>query len=163
MTIAVTPPKSTTVSLSVDVKAPPEVVWALVSDLPGMGAYSPESTGGSWAGGASGPAVGAVFRGTNASGSRSWSTRSTVVACEPGRRFAFDVRSVGLAVAQWSYDLEPTGSGCRVTETWQDRRGAVVGVAGRLLTGVADRAAFTAGSIEATLAAVKARAETGRG
>lgn len=39
----------------------------------------------------------------------------------------------------------------------------VVGVAGRLLTGVADRAAFTAGSIETTLAAVEARAETGRG
>ena len=148
------------VTRSVDVHAPAEAVWAIVSDLPGMGTLSPESTGGRWADGTAGPAVGAVFRGTNASGSRTWSTRSTVVASEPGRRFAFDVSSVGLPVARWSYDLVSTADGCQVTETWQDRRGRLVALGGRLLTGVQDRTAFTATSIEQTLARLKDRAES---
>ena len=151
---------SATVTRSVDIDAPAEHVWKIVSDLPGMGSLSPENTGGSWADGG-GPVLGAVFRGTNAQGSRTWSTRSRVVRCEPGRAFAFDVSSVGLPVAQWSYELAATpAGGCRVTETWQDRRGRLVGLAGRLLTGVQDREAFTAVSIETTLARVKARAET---
>ena len=146
------------VERSVDVAAPAEVVWALVSDLPGMGRFSPENTGGRWVRGG-GPEVGAVFRGTNASGARRWSTRSTVVEAEPGRRFAFDVSSVGLPVARWSYRVEPLGDGCRVTETWQDRRGALVAKAGALLTGTSDREGFTATSIETTLQRVKAHAE----
>lgn len=148
----------TTVSDTVEVAAPPEQVWALVSDLPAMGRFSPESTGGRWVRGA-GPAVGSVFRGTNAQGRRTWSTRSTVVEAEPGRRFCFDVSSVGLAVARWSYDVAPTATGCLVTETWEDRRGALVAKAGVLLTGVADRTAFTRESIASTLQQVKAHAE----
>lgn len=148
------------VSRSVDVAAPAARVWELVSDLPGMGAFSPENTGGSWAGGTSGPAVGAVFHGRNAQGSRTWSTRSKVVRCEPARAFAFEVSSVGLPVAQWTYELAETATGCTVTETWDDRRGRLVSFAGKLLTGVDDREAFTATSIEQTLAAVKQRAET---
>lgn len=151
-----------TVSDAVDVAAPPEVVWALVSDLPGMGRFSPESTGGRWVRGG-GPVVGSVFRGTNAQGRRTWSTRSTVVEADAGRRFAFEVSSVGLPVARWSYDVTPTGTGCRVTETWEDRRGALVSRAGVLLTGVGDRTAFTAESIARTLAQVKAHAEQGPG
>ncbi len=151
---------SPSVSRSVDIAAPADRVWEIVSDLPGMGSLSPESTGGVWADGA-GPALDAVFRGTNAQGSRTWSTRSRVVRCEPGREFAFEVSSVGLPVAQWSYELAATpDGGCRVTETWQDRRGRLVGLAGRLMTGVQDREAFTANSIETTLARVKAKAET---
>lgn len=151
------------ISRSTDVAAPPEQVWALVSDLPGMGSLSPENTGGSWRGGATGPAVGARFRGSNRQGWRRWSTTSVVVACEPGRAFAFDVKAGPLPVARWSYDLEPTAAGCRVTETWEDRRGALISKGGVVLTGVKDRTAFTATSIEATLAAVKTRAEAGTG
>jgi uncharacterized protein YndB with AHSA1/START domain len=151
-----------TVSRSVDVDAPPERVWQLVSDLPRMGELSPENAGGRWLGGAAGPAVGARFRGANRRGWRRWSTAVEVVDCEPGRTFAFDVRSGGLAVARWTYDVVARGdSGCTVTETWQDRRGRVIGVIGRAATGVGDRAAHTAGSIEHTLARVKERAEAG--
>src|SRR6476646_2028956 len=119
---------------STEVAASPEQVWALVSGLPGMGRFSPEATGGRWVKGG-GPVLGAVFRGTNAQGRRRWSTRSTVVEAEPGRAFAFDVSSVGLPVARWSYRLEPSAAGCRVTETWEDRRGALVGALGVLVTG----------------------------
>ena len=153
------PSTSTTISRSIDVAAPAERVWELVSDLPRMGEYSPENRGGSWSGGATGPALGAVFRGRNRSGRRSWSTRSEVVRCERGRAFAFAVSAVGMPVAQWSYELEPTRDGCRLTETWTDRRGPLMVRLGKLTTGVADRAGFTAQSIEQTLARVKERAE----
>ena len=147
-------------SRSTEIAASPEAVWALVSDLPAMGRFSPENVGGSWKGGATGPAVGARFTGRNRAGLRRWSTQVRVSRCEPGRAFAFDVSSFGLAVSRWSYDLEPTGTGCRVTETWEDRRGRVVKSGGRLLTGVADRETHTAQGMERTLAAVKAAAES---
>jgi uncharacterized protein YndB with AHSA1/START domain len=147
-----------TVSSSIDIAAPPARVWALVSDLPGMGRFSPENTGGVWQSGG-GPVAGAVFRGTNAQGRRRWSTRSTVVRAEPGTAFAFEVRAGGLPVAQWSYELAPTAAGCTLTETWEDRRGWLVTRLGALTTGVQDRTAFTSKSIDHTLAAVKAAAE----
>jgi uncharacterized protein YndB with AHSA1/START domain len=151
------------VKRSTDIAAPPERVWALVSDLPGMGRLSPENAGGRWRGGATGPAVGARFRGTNRRGWRRWSTQVRVTACEPGRRFAFEVSSLGLAVSRWTYDIAPAAGGCRLTETWEDRRGRVIDVLGRLVTGVQDRSAFTAESIERTLAAVREAAEAEQG
>lgn len=147
------------VQRSIDVTAPAEAVWKLVSDLPEMGRFSPENTGGRWVKG-DGPAIGSVFRGTNAQGKRRWSTRATVTRCEPGERFAFRVGSLGLPVADWSYVLTATPSGCTVTETWEDRRGAVVRGAGSIMTGVQDRKVYAAKSMEETLSAVKAAAES---
>ena len=52
-----------------DIAAPAEKVWILVTDLPRMGEWSPENAGGKWVKGATGPALGAVFKGTNRNGS----------------------------------------------------------------------------------------------
>lgn len=147
------------ISRTVEVDAPPERVWALVSDLPRMGALSPENTGGSWRRGATGPAVGVRFRGSNRHGWRRWSTAVRVVECEPGRRFAFDVDSLGLAVSRWTYEIAERPGGCTVTESWQDRRGRAMDLIGVAVTGVADRTDYTAASIEQTLAAMKRQAE----
>jgi hypothetical protein len=147
------------VSRSTSVSAPAQRVWELVSDLPAMGAYSPENVGGSWVRGATGPQVGAVFRGRNGGGLRRWSTTSTVLRCVPGREFAFDVRAGGMLAAQWAFEVEPTPDGCRLTETWTDRRSALMTVLGRVVTGVADRTEFTGRSIEQTLERVKSHAE----
>lgn len=154
--------RATTVSRSVDVDAPPESVWALVSDLPQMGELSPENTGGSWLDGAVGPVLGARFRGVNRRGWRRWSTSVQITACEPGRRFVFDVTSMGLPVARWSYDLEPRGTGCTLTESWLDRRGRVIDAIGLLATGAGHDAAYTATGIEQTLERVKRKAESHR-
>jgi ligand-binding SRPBCC domain-containing protein len=107
---------------TLDINAPAEKVWALVADLPRMGEWSPENTGGKWVKGAAGPALGAVFKGNNKNGVRRWSTTVTVVACEPSKVFEFAVTSGPLKVATWRYDFEQTDAGCRVTESWADQR-----------------------------------------
>lgn len=151
-------PAPQVISRSTTIAAPPEQVWELVSDLPRMGEYSPEAVGGTWVHG-TGPAVGAVFRGRNGQRARRWSTRSRVVRCVPGRQFAFEVSAGGMRAAEWAYEVQPTADGCVLTETWTDRRGALMVRLGALVTGVGDRSTFTAASIEQTLQRVKERAE----
>ncbi|MCT2581628.1 SRPBCC family protein [Actinophytocola gossypii] len=151
-----------TISRGVDVAADQDTVWALVTDLPRMGELSPENVGGEWVGGATGPALGARFRGTNRNGERQWWTRVRVVGCEPGRWFAFDVRTpFGVRVSRWAYEITPTAAGCRLTEHWY-RVGNwfIRRFMGPRVTGRQDRPGYNAHSIEHTLAAVKARAET---
>ncbi len=105
-----------------DIAAPAEKVWSLLVDLPRMGEWSPENAGGKWVKGTTGPALGAVFKGTNKNGVRRWSTTVTVVGFEPHRVFEFAVTSGPLAVANWRYELQGTDDGCRVTESWVDLR-----------------------------------------
>jgi uncharacterized protein YndB with AHSA1/START domain len=151
-------------SVSIDVDAPPEAVYALVSDLPRMGSWSPECVRCVWKGGATEAAPGARFKGYNRRGVRRWSTSGTVVEAEPGRRLTFDVTSVfGLPVARWSYLIEPRDGGSRVTESTEDRRGGLIKVLGRLTTGVGDRATHNAATMRTTLERVKAEAEASAG
>lgn len=140
-------------SVAVDrhIAAPAERVWDLISDITRMGDWSPEAQGGSWLKGATGPATGARFKGRNRNGSKSWSTTCTVTQCEPGRTFAFKVTSGPLGVATWRYDIEPDGTGCRVTETWIDDRGWLVTTLGKPISGVADRASHNRDTMTETL------------
>jgi len=148
------------ISVGKDMATTPETVWALISDLPRMGQWSNENEGGKWLDGATGPEFGAEFRGSNRNGVRRWSTKVTVVAADPGSRFAFDVGLIGLPISQWSYDLEPTDAGCRVTETWTDRRPGWFVPFARLATGVSDRAAHTRDGMALTLERVAAEVES---
>jgi hypothetical protein len=120
-------------AVSRDVNAPAEKIWSMVSDLPRMGEWSPENQGGRWAKGSTGAAMGAVFMGRNQNGFRRWGTRVTVVDCEPGRAFEIAVTSGPLAVANWRYDFEGTATGCRVTESWDDRRAPWFRLVGRAM------------------------------
>jgi uncharacterized protein YndB with AHSA1/START domain len=151
---------SDTVSVSREMAAPPERVWVLVSDLPRMGEWSPENTGGTWSKGATGPVNGARFRGANARGKRSWTTDVTVDTCEPGRAFSFEVTAGGFKVARWSYEIESTPSGSRVTESWTDRRGALSRTVGKMVSGIAHNAQETRSTIEATLERLAKAAES---
>ena len=80
---------------------------------------------------------------------------------EPGRRFAFDVRTpFGSRVSRWEYVLAPAADGCAVTENWYRIGSWVVRkFMGPRVTGRADRPGYNVRSIEHTLAALKARAE----
>lgn len=138
-------------SVSRDIAAPAETVWAMVSDVTRMGEWSPETTGAKWLGGATGPVAGARFRGSNRNGIFRWRTLATVTVAEPGKEFTFRVSFGPLQVAEWSYTFEPTSAGCRVTETWTDRRWAPTRYGGLVMSGVADRAAHNRAGMAETL------------
>jgi uncharacterized protein YndB with AHSA1/START domain len=143
------------VTVTREIAAPPERVWALVSDMTRMGEWSPEATGGKWLGDATGPATGARFRGTNKAGWQRWSTTCRVIECVPGERFTFAVTIGPAKVATWSYDIEPTGDGCRVTESWTDDRSPFFAGVSKRATGVKDRAAHNRRNMERTLEALE--------
>lgn len=110
------------VTITSRISAPADLLYSLVSDVTRMGEWSPENTGGRWRNGATGPVVGARFRGANRRGWRRWSTNCVVVAADPPRRFAFDVAVGVVPASRWTYDFAPDGDGTLVTETWTDRR-----------------------------------------
>jgi uncharacterized protein YndB with AHSA1/START domain len=139
------------VSVSRDIAAPAEKVWAMVADVTRMPEWSPENTGCTWRGGATGPTTGAKFRGSNRVGKRSWKTDAVVTAAEPGKRFAFLVKSGPFNVAEWAYDFEPTTEGCRVTETWIDRRNPMTKALSKFVSGVDDRASHNQKGMQETL------------
>ena len=89
--------------------------WALF-----LGEWSPEATGASSVKGSL--QVGDTFRGHNKRGLIRWYTHCTVREAQPGRKFVFDVDSGPMPVSRWTYTFEPTATGCRLTETWDDRR-----------------------------------------
>jgi len=99
---------------SVTVNATPEALYDLVTDIPKMGRLSPECTGGKWLGGATGPVVGAKFRGTNKRGRIRWSTVNRVVEAERGKVFAFETDGSG---ARWTYRFEADGEATVVSES----------------------------------------------
>jgi uncharacterized protein YndB with AHSA1/START domain len=145
--------------VSREIGAPADRVWAMVADVTRMGEWSPEAESAVWLDGATGPAPGARFRGTNRYGSKRWDTTSEVVDAEPGRAFAFRVSAKGFKVSEWRYEFEPTDAGCRVTETWTDRRGLIATWGGKSVSGVGDRLAHNRAGMETTLDRLKAAAE----
>src|SRR3954451_9011251 len=75
---------------SVDIAAPPAVVWALVGDVRRMGEWSPETRQVDLLDGATEPGVGVRFRGRNRRGVlQRWSTRPVIRVFEPERELAF--------------------------------------------------------------------------
>jgi uncharacterized protein YndB with AHSA1/START domain len=107
-------------SVTVHIAAPPERVWELVSDVTKIGKYSPETFEAEWVDAATGPAVGAKFRGhvkRNGIGPVYWTT-CVVSACVPDREFAFGVGPADKPLNVWRYELQPSGDGTDVTESF---------------------------------------------
>jgi len=146
---------------SVLVDASPDAVWALVTDVTRTGEWSPENTGGVWLDGATGPAVGARFKGSNRRGKTKWATTCVVTAAEPGREFAFATGRPGKPETVWRYVLEPDGDGTRVTESFELVKplGAVSNFVTRVTTGVKDRRADLEENVRTSLAQLKEIAE----
>ncbi len=107
-------------SVTVRMQARPQPIWELVSDVTRIGRYSPETFEAEWLDGATGPSVGARFRGhvkRNGIGPIYW-TSCTVQECDPGRAFTFGVGPPGKALSVWGYRMEPVGDETDVTETF---------------------------------------------
>ena len=93
---------------SVDVAAPPEKVWALVTDLPRMASWSPQVLRTF----VRRPVrLGTRALNVNRSGWKVWPTSSQVVRFEPHRDFAFRIPENRVV---WSYSLEPVAGGTRL-------------------------------------------------
>src|SRR6201990_1904784 len=108
-------------SATVHIAAPADQLWDLGADARNIGSYSPEVFEAEWLGGATGPALGARFRGhvkRNEMGPVYWTT-CRITACEPGREFGFDVLAGDRVANTWHYRMSPTEGGTEVTESFK--------------------------------------------
>ncbi|HEX2039227.1 MAG TPA: SRPBCC family protein [Acidimicrobiales bacterium] len=134
------------------VEAPAEKVWDLVADVTRMGEWSPETYRAVWLDGATGPTVGARFRGDNRMGLVKWSTTPTITAATRGEEFAFDTGST-----HWRYEFHGREGGCEVTESYETHMNVLLELASRLT--LRDRALQR--GMQKTLEHLKAAAEAG--
>ena len=107
--------------VTVRMDAPPEKVWALVSDVTRIGEFSPETFEARWTRGSTGPEVGASFKGhvkRNGVGPTYWSP-CQVTACVPNEVFEFSVGTDDTTLTTWGYRLEPDGDATFVTEYYR--------------------------------------------
>jgi uncharacterized protein YndB with AHSA1/START domain len=148
------------VEVSRVIDAAPARIYELVSDLPRMGEWSPENTGGKWLDGVTEARVGARFRGNNRKGPMRWQTLVTVVTADAGEEFAFDVTSLGQKVARWGYRLSPVARGTEVVEYWDDHRSGWMARFTGIVLRIPDRAAHNRAGMETTLDRLAAAAES---
>lgn len=107
-------------SATVLIDAPAMDIWNVVSDIRNTGKFSPETFEAEWLDGATGPALGAKFRGhvkRNEIGPVYWTT-CRVTACQPGKEFGFEVLIGDRAVNNWHYRFEPSATSTKVTESF---------------------------------------------
>ena len=151
-------------SVSVDIAAPPEKVYELVSDITRMGEWSPECRRCTWTRGATGPTVGARFRARNKGGrGPSWFNSPKVTVADEGREFAFNRSGPGIGSYTWRYVMEPTATGTRLVESYDVERplSKAMDWMTRKWVGSDDRDADLRQGMQTTLARIKAAAEAG--
>src|SRR6202789_2874630 len=146
-------------AVTVHMEASPERIWELVSDVTKIGRYSPETFEAEWLDGATGPAVGATFRGhvkRNGRGPVYWTT-CTVLECVPEREFGFGVGSSEKPLNVWRYRLEPVGIGTDVTASFDLARTAPLRLYWALFAGTRGRT--NRNGMRTTLERMKAEVE----
>ena len=147
-------------SVTVRMEATPEIVWDLVSDVTRIGEFSPETFEAVWLDGATGPAVGARFKGhvtRNGVGPTYW-TECVVTQCVPGEHFEFAVIFAGDTANRWGYRLAAVDGGTEVIESYRLPKNAVSRIYWALLGWHRSRA--NARGMRQTLERIKAIAET---
>jgi carbon monoxide dehydrogenase subunit G len=150
-------PEPVSGSESIDIAAPPEFVWRLISDITRMGEWSPETSTATWTGGSSGPIVGAAFVGHNRRGRLRWKGRCEVTVADEPREFAF-VRKGPDGGTTWRYRLEADNGHTTVTESFSQAKlpPLPVQLFGRLIFG-SDRHQQLLNSVGTTLAGSRPR------
>lgn len=109
-----------TVEVRTWIDAPPEAVWALVSDIELMPSMSEELQAVEWLDGATQPALGARFAGRNRHDALGeWMTTSYIVEFEPPRAFAWAVEDAEHPTATWRFRLEPDSGGTQLSQWTQ--------------------------------------------
>ncbi len=105
----------------IDIAAPPDVVYGLITDVSRMGEWSPECYRCEWLDGATTAAPGARFRGYNQLGLMKWERTAIVSTAERGREFAFTTISdrTGRQETHWRYTMRPSEAGTLLSEAFQ--------------------------------------------
>jgi hypothetical protein len=98
----------------ITIAATADRLYDMVSDVTRMHEWSPETFKAEWIDGATGPAVGARFKGSNKFLFARWSTRPRVTAASRGEEFAFDT-----GTTRWSYRFLPQGDTTEVVESYE--------------------------------------------
>ena len=108
------------VTVEVDVDAPPERVWSLVSDISIAAQFSEEFQGAVWAESFDTPELGAQFIGTNQHPKiGEWQTTSTITELVENERFGWAVGTDEVsAAARWRWEIDELhGHRCRLRHT----------------------------------------------
>ena len=141
----------------IDIDAPTEKVWQLITDLRRMSEWSPQCL--------MMKPLGPVQQGTrtvnlNRRKRVFWPTTSTITEVVPQRKFAFRIRANNTV---WSYELEPTATGTRVVESRHAENGvkpmSTLGVK-LLMGGVPSFDREMVEGMNTSLARIKAAAES---
>jgi hypothetical protein len=106
---------------SIDIAAPPDLVYDLIADVTRMGEWSPECYRCEWLDGASAATPGARFRGYNRIGRFRWERTALICTAERGRKFTFETIDdrTHRHETRWQYAMELSGSGTVLTESFQ--------------------------------------------
>jgi len=144
---------------AIEIAAPPEVVYDLITDVTRMGEWSPECYRCEWLDGATSASPGARFRGYNHLGRLKWQRTAVVDTVHRGREFVFTTINdpTGRRETQWRYTMEPKASGTLLTESFQFLWCSVVNRATELFI---PRGRQVNRGIEETIRRIKTAAET---
>ena len=148
-----------TLEISRDIAAPPEAVYAAISDVTRMGEWSKECYACEWHEGFDGPAVGATFDGHNRNGEHEWTTQGKVIEADPGRAFAFECSMNDFHYSTWGYRIEAADNGCTVTEWTENLLPEWALDTAREISGVDDRTERNRQTMSATLERLAAALE----
>lgn len=145
----------TKAAATIEIAAPVQHVFDLITDVTRMGEWSPECVRCEWV---DEPAViGSTFRGHNRCGLARWSTIARVLEADRPRRFAFATLDRDRISTRWTYELigdqqtKLTESFESVTTPW------AIGLVERWF--IRDRQAQLESGMAHTLAAIKTVAE----
>lgn len=96
------------VTVDIEVRADPATLWPLITDIELPARFSDEFQGARWVPPATGPALGAVFEGTNRHPLiGEWTVPCVVSVHEPERAFGWDPGGPDGRFATWRFSLEP--------------------------------------------------------
>lgn len=148
------------IEITRDIAATPEAVYAAISDVTRMGEWSEECHACEWHDGFDGPVVGATFDGHNRHGEHEWTSQGKVVEAEPGRAFTFECSMFDFHFSTWGYRIEPTATGCRVTEWSEDLRPEAAMEMSKQMSGIEDRTERNRQTMSGTLERLAAALES---
>jgi uncharacterized protein YndB with AHSA1/START domain len=144
---------------SIDIAAPPEFVYDLITDVTRMGEWSPECYRCEWMDGVTAAAAGVRFRGYNRLGRLRWQRTAVVDIADRGREFGFTTVNdgAGREETRWRYSMEPSPSGTLLTESFEF---LWCSIPNRLAEALVPRGRQVNRGIEETLRRIKQAAET---